>query len=216
MIVVYYCGMINYMIIPDKIKQYIDFSGPNGCWIWTGAKTKAGYGNFLRKINGKQKQFYAHRYIYELKNGKIADGLFCCHVCDVRACCNPDHIFLGTAKDNTQDAINKGRLYTIFTKTNTTFDELVKEYKDNHHTITSLAKHYSVSSVSIIALFKKNNIKLNSTISPKRKRKYTQEQLKEAKELYATNRYTQQEVVTMLKLNIDRSYFSTLLRGDTK
>lgn len=204
------------MIIPDKIKKYIDFSGPNGCWIWNGARTKAGYGNFLRVINGKQKQFYAHRYIYELKNGKIDDGLFCCHVCDVRACCNPDHIFLGTAKDNTHDAINKGRMHSIFTKTNTTFDELVKVYKDNHHTITSLAKHYSISSASIIALFKKNNIKLNSTISPKRKRKYTQEQLKKAKELYATNRYTQQEVITMLNLNIDRSYFSALLKGDTK
>lgn len=74
-----------------------------GCWLWQGAK-RNGYGR-IRRGRGF---VAAHRLVYEVVNGRVAKGLVC-HRCDVPACVNPAHLFLGTAKDNTQDMVAKGR-----------------------------------------------------------------------------------------------------------
>lgn len=71
------------------------------CWEWQGG-LRDGYG-----LTGVNKR--AHRIAWELTYGKIPDGLFICHSCDNRACCNPKHLFLGTNKDNVDDMVNKGR-----------------------------------------------------------------------------------------------------------
>jgi hypothetical protein len=81
----------------------------NGCHICTShVKTSMGYVKVKRSLRGK-KFYSAHRYIFSLENGDIPDGLLVCHKCDVRTCINPDHLFLGTHKDNTKDMIDKGR-----------------------------------------------------------------------------------------------------------
>lgn len=75
------------------------------CWNWTGSKCTKGYGMiFFRR------RFASHRLSYLLFVGKIPDGMFVCHHCDNPSCVNPAHLFLGTAKDNIQDAIKKNRL----------------------------------------------------------------------------------------------------------
>lgn len=76
------------------------------CWLWTGGKDSWGYGTFW--IEGKTKG--AHRVAYELERGPIMNGLLVCHTCDVSNCVNPEHLFLGTQKDNMVDASNKGRI----------------------------------------------------------------------------------------------------------
>lgn len=77
----------------------------NGCWIYTGTPAQV-YGTF--KIKGQELR--AHRYSYELVNGPIPEGMCACHKCDTPKCVNPDHIFIGTNKDNTLDCVRKGRM----------------------------------------------------------------------------------------------------------
>lgn len=77
----------------------------SGCLEWTGAGSGNGYGYV--KHNGKVTG--AHRRAYELTHGAIPHGLVIRHACDNRLCINPGHLSVGTAMDNTADALERGR-----------------------------------------------------------------------------------------------------------
>lgn len=74
------------------------------CWIWPGYKNANGYGYTTR--NG---ELFAHRAIYKLFIGSIPVGLCVLHRCDIPACVNPAHLWLGTHADNNKDRALKGR-----------------------------------------------------------------------------------------------------------
>lgn len=78
------------------------------CWNFKGANRGNGYGciKFNRKVVD------AHRISWIIHFGEIPNGLFVCHKCDNRKCVNPDHLFLGTQKDNMSDCRDKHRLVT--------------------------------------------------------------------------------------------------------
>jgi hypothetical protein len=89
--------------------RFFDFFIPepnSGCWLWMGQISNSGYGRFSV---GNRIQVQAHRFSWELHNGKIPEGLFACHKCDVRCCVNPEHLFIGTQSDNLNDMVQKGR-----------------------------------------------------------------------------------------------------------
>lgn len=81
---------------------------PNGCWMWKGSKDGGGYGTISTARGSAPAK--AHRLSWEMRNGPIPPGQFVCHHCDTPACVNPDHLFLGTQKDNMRDCSRKGRV----------------------------------------------------------------------------------------------------------
>lgn len=92
---------------PESLITYfesrLDVSGE--CWLWTGLRNQYGYG-----IATYQKhRMVASRVAYELTHGPIPPGLHVLHRCDNPPCCRPSHLFLGTATDNTNDRVAKGR-----------------------------------------------------------------------------------------------------------
>lgn len=76
------------------------------CWLWQGARVPAGYGSFQYT---KGTNTSAHRVSWIATFGNIPQHLYVCHICDVRLCVNPKHLWLGTNRQNIQDRDRKGR-----------------------------------------------------------------------------------------------------------
>lgn len=77
------------------------FEKTHGCWEWKGKLTNNGYGKFRSSS--------ASRASYEYHIGEIPEGMQICHICDNRKCVNPEHLFLGSIKDNMRDKNSKNR-----------------------------------------------------------------------------------------------------------
>lgn len=91
--------------IKQKFYSNIRINPETGCWEWAGLRDKKGYGIF--KALGFTHR--ANRFSWLLHKGEFPNELYVCHKCDNPPCVNPDHLFLGTQKDNMQDMVRKGR-----------------------------------------------------------------------------------------------------------
>lgn len=81
------------------------------CWVWTGKLMTSGYGVMSVGHSGS---IGAHRASYEMEYGPFDKRLYVCHHCDNKRCVRPDHLFLGTQKDNMQDCVAKGGLKNAY------------------------------------------------------------------------------------------------------
>lgn len=102
--------MKNVRISNHNALSYIEnktIPDPNsGCVLWAGGACRDGYGKM--RFNDKHRK--VHTVVFELVNGPIPDGHLIQHKCDTPACCNPDHLALGTPLSNMRDKVAKGRL----------------------------------------------------------------------------------------------------------
>lgn len=130
----------------------------DSCWLWTGNKTKSGYGRF----GFNYKTYSAHRYSYIHFKGQIPDNMVVRHICRNK-CVNPEHLELGTHKQNTEDRKRDGT-YQYGEKNPRV--KLTKEQVEEirsifpNKTISQLAKDYNITWTQIknIVTFKSWNL----------------------------------------------------------
>ena len=77
----------------------------SGCWVWVGTVAGNGYG----KIQYSKGRYQAHRVSYAIFHGPLSPELQVCHTCDNPPCVNPDHLYQGTAMDNSRDMVMRDR-----------------------------------------------------------------------------------------------------------
>lgn len=128
----------------ERFDQGYEMIPEAGCWIWVGYTDREGYG----RIGIGKKTWKAHRVAWELYKGVVPTGLSVCHHCDVPACVNPSHLFVGTTKDNIQDCIAKGRHVRLFgerhTQAKLTSTQAVEIYSRRSEQASKLAEEYKI------------------------------------------------------------------------
>lgn len=92
----------------ERFWNRVDRSGD--CWVWTGEVNNHGYGRFALWHDGKRSRIFAHRLSLALHGASLRKGDVVMHHCDNPPCVNPDHLAIGTQRDNIHDCMAKGRL----------------------------------------------------------------------------------------------------------
>lgn len=90
----------------ERFFSFIYFEPMSGCWLWGGSVFGNGYGYFRRS---KGRGISSHRYSFEIHKGPIPIGAHVLHTCDTPACCNPDHLIVGTHQENMKHRDETGR-----------------------------------------------------------------------------------------------------------
>lgn len=123
--------------IKNRLEKMSD-PQPNGCVLYTGQKS-AKYG----QIEHKRKTYLAHRAAYMVYKGPIPEDMCVCHSCDTPLCVNPDHLWLGTHRENVLDMIGKGR--ARYAPRKKLSDEEVVAIKQSTEPQTKIATRYGIS-----------------------------------------------------------------------
>lgn len=118
-----------------------------GCWIWTACSHERGYGLFYTGFNRKKgKMEFAHRVSYEIYFGISPGDRSVCHSCDNPSCVNPNHLFLGSHKENMEDMMNKGRLICASQRIDREGQQKAMRLRKQGYMVKEIAKILGVSS----------------------------------------------------------------------
>ncbi len=123
---------------------------PNsGCWLWTASLTNKGYGEIMLKHS--RRTAYAHRISYQLFKGDVPPKAKILHSCDMPCCVNPDHLRIGTQRDNILDMYARGRRVTLPKEYPAGLSALdVLNIHEDKRSSREIAKDYGVSHTSIL------------------------------------------------------------------
>lgn len=148
--------MRKYSSEKERIEKNIKVDN-NGCWIWQKYTSKDGYGRLgagSRSDNTKT-LILAHRYSYLVYVGEIPKGMCVCHKCDNPPCVNPEHLFIGTVKDNMHDRDKKKRGGDRSGENNgrsKLTPDIVLLIRKSDETSRRLGKIFGVSKTTILAI----------------------------------------------------------------
>lgn len=142
-------SLIERLAMRDYIAGRVEPELNSGCWLWAQAGDPSGYG----AAKWKGTQIGAHR-LSAIASGMDVTGLYVCHRCDTPACCNPNHLFLGSNKENQMDASKKGRSawkvrFGAQNPQSRLTERTVREIRSSNKTTAGLARHYGVSESAV-------------------------------------------------------------------
>lgn len=130
--------------IPVDVAFWRRVNKTDTCWLWTGVVVN-GYGALSADA---RKNMRASRLSWEMHHGPIPPGMLVCHKCDTPLCVNPDHLFLGSGRDNMQDCLRKGRFTQAYKPRNRVLSESdvrrIRELCAKGVSQAVLAKEYGV------------------------------------------------------------------------
>jgi hypothetical protein len=144
--------------VPAHFWSKIDIKGPDDCWLWEGCLNGSGYGHYgIHRVD-----VIAHRFAYMLAKGYLEDGDCVCHSCDNPRCCNPNHLWVGTNRENTIDKLKKGRHpkgeKSIRARLKQSeVDQIRQMYATGNYTTTVLGEmfHCSATNIGMIVQYKR-------------------------------------------------------------
>jgi hypothetical protein len=141
-----------------KFFNKIKINPINKCWEWQGYKDSDGYG--YRTVN--YKTYIAHRWSYEYYKGPIPKDMLIRHLCHNTSCVNPNHLEIGTHRDNMDDMLNANRQASGIKCARSKLNDIqILEIRNLYpsHTISKIAKLYGVTQSNISAIIRKKTWK---------------------------------------------------------
>ena len=142
----------------DRYWNKVNIADKDSCWEWNAGRFVTGYGAF--GFHGKPN--YAHRISMVLSGRPIPDGMHVLHKCDNRGCVNPDHLFLGSLRDNMADMYHKRRHARGDTSgrrklCSTEVTEIRELYKTGRYSFQDIATQYGITR-SLVGFIKDRKI----------------------------------------------------------